>query len=70
MNREMMTLPEVARYIGVAPATLVRVLCNRGSLDGVPLPEAVDKAPPGCRHWLFHEVRQFRHALERARHQV
>ncbi|WP_439332289.1 hypothetical protein [Pantoea cypripedii] len=69
MRNSVMTLPEMARYLGVPPATLARAICNRGTLERLPLPEAVDEDVPLSRRcWFPHDVRQFRHALQRARH--
>ncbi|MCX2202303.1 hypothetical protein LDO48_21830 [Pantoea agglomerans] len=39
--------------------------CCRGSLAGVPLPQALDDAPLTQRHWLRDDVRQFDHAYKR-----
>lgn len=50
MSAALMTLPEFARYIGIATPTLARAFCCRGSLDGVPLPQALDDAPLTQRH--------------------
>ncbi len=68
MKSELMTLSEFARYLGVSPLRLVRAYCNRGSLDGVPLPEPVKNVPFRERCWSREQVRQFRHTLQRARH--
>lgn len=70
MKTDLMTLVEVARYLNVAPLRLVRAYCNRGSLAGVPLPEALDDAPLRQRHWSRAEISQFRDALRRAQHGV
>ena len=68
MRTTLMTLPEVARYLGVPSATLACAICNRGTLDKVPLPAAVDDtAPLSCRCWTPQDVRQFRLAMMRAR---
>ncbi len=53
-----MTLPEVARYLEVSPPRLVRAYCNRGTLDGIPLPEPLENTPFWQRCWLREEVRQ------------
>ena len=45
--------------------TLARAFCCRGSLAGVPLPQALDDAPLTQRHWLRDDVRQFDHAYKR-----
>jgi len=68
MKSELMTLSEFARYLGVSPLRLVRAYCNRGSLDGVPLPEPVKNVAFRERCWSREQVRQFRHTLQRARH--
>jgi len=68
MKSELMTLSEFARYLGVSPLRLVRAYCNRGSLDGVPLPEPVQNTAFRERCWSREQVRQFRHMLQRARH--
>lgn len=65
MSTALMTLPEFARYIGIATPTLARAFCCRGSLAGVPLPQALDDAPLTQRHWLRDDVRQFDHAYKR-----
>ena len=67
MKSELMTLTEFARYLGVSPLRLVRAYCNRGSLDGVPLPEPVQKAAFRERCWSREQVRQFRLRLQRVR---
>jgi hypothetical protein len=67
MKYELMTLPEIARYLGVSPSRLVRAYCNRGTLDGVPLPEPLNHVSFSRRYWSREEVRQFRHTLQRAR---
>ncbi|PJZ07557.1 hypothetical protein PRCB_00195 [Pantoea rodasii] len=70
MPGSLMTLPEMARYIGVPPATLACAICNRGTIEKVPLPAAVDDdAPLSCRCWVQQDVRQLRHAMLRARRQ-
>lgn len=68
MKSELMTLSDVARYLGVSPLRLVRAYCNRGSLDGVPLPAPLQNVAFRERCWPREEVRQFRHRLQRARH--
>jgi len=70
MKNELMTLPEVARYLEVSPPRLVRAYCNRGTLDGIPLPEPLENTPFRQRCWLREEVRQFRQRLQRVRHHV
>lgn len=65
MSAALMTLPEFARYIGIATPTLARAFCCRGSLDGVPLPQALDDAPLTQCHWLLDDVRQFDHVYKR-----
>jgi hypothetical protein len=66
MSKTLMTLNDMARYIGVSPAKLARVLCNRGALEGIPLPEAAEALPLSQRRWIRGDVRQFKHALQRA----
>jgi hypothetical protein len=71
MRTILMTLPDMARYLGVSPATLARAICNRGTLEKIRLPESVnDHVPLSCRCWAPQEVTQFKHELLRARHQV
>ena len=68
MRTSLMTLPEMARYLGVPPATLVCAICNRGTLEKLPLPAAVDNdAPLSRRCWAPQAVRQFRQEMLRAR---
>jgi hypothetical protein len=68
MHTSLMTLPEMARYLGVPPATLACAICNRGTLEKVPLPAAVnDEVPLSRRCWAPQEVRQFKQAMLRAR---
>lgn len=67
MRSGLMTLNEMARYIGVSSPRLVRAMCNRGTLAGIPLPQATESAPLAQRHWRREEVRQFKHALQRAK---
>jgi len=66
MHAEFMTLPEMATYLGISQTSLVRALCNRGALYGVPLTEGLEHLPLTQRHWLREDVRQFKHALQRA----
>lgn len=68
MKNELMTLPEVARYLDVSPPKLVRAYCNRGTLDGIPLPEPLEHTPFRQRCWLREDVCQFRQRLQRVRH--
>lgn len=68
MKSEVMTLTEVARYLEVSPSRLVRACCNRGTLEGLPLPAPLEKVAFRDRCWAREEVRQFRHTLQRARH--
>lgn len=65
MSTALMTLPEFARYIGIETGTLARAFCCRGSLAGVPLPQAMDDAPLTQRHWLRDDVQQFNHMFRR-----
>ncbi|MGD9427190.1 hypothetical protein ACLHDD_19285 [Pantoea sp. NSTU24] len=65
MSKVLMTLPEFACYIGINTPTLARAFCCRGSLAGVPLPQAMDDAPLTERHWLSDDVRQFNNAYKR-----
>ncbi|MBN6032600.1 hypothetical protein NB724_004075 [Pantoea ananatis] len=65
MHSDCMTLSEMAAYLGVSQATLVRALCNEGALEGVPLPEGLDHLPLTQRHWLKEDVSQLKHALQR-----
>ncbi len=68
MRTSPMTLPEMARYLGIPPATLACAICNRGTLEKVPLPAAVDdEVPLSRRCWAPQEVRQFKQAMMRAR---
>ncbi|MCZ4057848.1 hypothetical protein O3W44_00330 [Pantoea sp. LMR881] len=67
MKSKLMTLTEMARYLGVSPRQLARAFCNRGSLADIPLPEALEAAPLTERHWLRDDVRQFKRALQLAR---
>ncbi|MCH9299010.1 helix-turn-helix domain-containing protein [Pantoea allii] len=66
MHSDLMTLSEMAVYLGISQANLVRALCNQGELNGVPLPEALEHLPLTQRHWLREDVSQFKHALQRA----
>ncbi|RPD96891.1 DNA-binding protein [Candidatus Pantoea deserta] len=70
MKSELMTLPEVARYLNVSPPRLVRAYCNQGTLEGVPLPEPLENRPFRQRYWSREEVRQFKHRLALLHHPV
>ncbi|WP_343463351.1 hypothetical protein [Pantoea sp.] len=68
MRDATMTLGEMARYVGVSPATLACAICNRGSLERVPLPAAVNEnAPLSRRCWAPQEVQHFKLSLTRMR---
>lgn len=68
MRNATMTLGEMARYVGVSPATLACAICNRGSLDRVPLPAAVDENVPLSRRcWAPQAVQHFKLSLTRMR---
>ena len=67
MGRHHLTAPEFARYAGVNESDLIRAICNRGAIDGVSLPEALNHAPLSVRLWLREDVVLFAHALSRAR---
>ncbi|MBK4784105.1 MAG: hypothetical protein FT714_07070 [Pantoea sp. Pent] len=70
MRTTLMTLPQMAHYLDIPCTTLARAMCNRGTLEKLPLPAAVDDSLPlSSRCWLREEVRQFRHRLQRRRHQ-
>lgn len=70
MSKSLMRLSDMARYLGISPAVLIRAICNRGTLEKVPLPSAIDEELPlSSRCWSPQEVRQFRHQLQRQRHQ-
>ncbi|MFH8134503.1 hypothetical protein ABU178_10020 [Pantoea osteomyelitidis] len=67
MRLQSMNVHQMARYAEVEERLLVRAICNQGTLDGVPLPEAVTVSPLSSRRWLREDARQFKHALARAR---
>lgn len=67
MGRLHLTAPEFARYAGIKENDLIRAICNRGAIDGVSLPEALEHAPLSARLWLREDVMLFTHALSRAR---
>lgn len=68
MKNELMTLAEVARYLNVSPPRLVRAYCNRGTLEGVPLPEPLENVPFRQRYWAREEVRQFKQRVALIHH--
>ena len=67
MRLQSMNVHQMARYAEVEERLLVRAICNQGTLDGVPLPEAVAASPLSSRRWLREDARLFKHALARAR---
>lgn len=67
MKSKTMNVREIADYTGIDELKLVRVICNRGTLDGVPLPEAINNSPISSRRWLRKEVRLFKHTWLRTR---
>ncbi|WP_130835009.1 hypothetical protein [[Erwinia] mediterraneensis] len=67
MKTQTMSVLEMACYTGIDERQLIRAICNRGTLAGVPLPESLDHTPLSSRRWLRSEVRLFKHALTRAR---
>lgn len=67
MGRLHLTAPEFACYAGIKEDDLIRAICNRGDIDGVALPEALNHAPLSVRLWLREDVVLFTHALSRAR---
>ena len=67
MRRQHVTAPEFARYAGIQEGDLIRAICNRGTIDGISLPEALDHAPLSARLWLREDVMLFVHQLSRAR---
>jgi len=70
MSKSLMRLSDMARYLEVPPDVLIRAICNRGTLEKVPLPPAIDEELPLSRRcWSPQEVRQFRQQLQRQRHQ-
>lgn len=67
MARQHFTAPEFARYAGIKETELIRAICNRGTIDGVSLPESLNHAPLSVRVWLREDVMLFTHTLNRAR---
>lgn len=67
MKLQSMNVHQMARYVQVEERQLVRAICNRGTLEGVPLPEAPASLPLSARRWLREDVILFKHALSRAR---
>ena len=67
MGRLHLTAPEFARYAGIKESDLIRAICNRGAIDGVSLPEALDHSPLSARVWLREDVMLFTHTLSRVR---
>lgn len=67
MKLQSMNVHQMARYAQVEERQLIRAICNRGTLDGVPLPAAIAASPLSSRCWLREDVRLFKHALARVR---
>ncbi|QHM70758.1 hypothetical protein C7M51_01037 [Mixta intestinalis] len=67
MGRLHVTALEFARYAGIREEDLIRAICNQGTVEGITLPEALDRAPLSSRVWLRKDVVLFTHRLRRVR---
>ncbi|AUX93202.1 hypothetical protein [Mixta gaviniae] len=56
MGRLHVTALEFARYAGIKERDLIRAICNRGAIEGVALPEALNHDPLPRRLWLREDV--------------
>lgn len=69
MGRLHVTALEFARCVGMKESDFIRAICNRGTIEGIALPEALNHDPLPRRLWLREDVLFFvrRLRLVRAR---
>ncbi|MFD1803232.1 hypothetical protein ACFSFZ_13660 [Mixta tenebrionis] len=67
MGRLHVTALVFARYAGIKESDFIRAICNRGAIEGIALPEALDHSPLSSRVWLREDVVLFTHRLQRVR---